>query len=249
MSKGKGKPPAVQFYAGDFLNGTTYMTNAEVGLYIRLLCLQADQGPVPDDVNKISRVYGPEVPTLWDAVRAKFVEGPTPGTMVNVKMCQVVEAREAFRERQSAKGKASAESRSGSNSGSTTVEPNINHGSTTVEPKRDGDRVLTQERKERVREPRIIPLDMSEQMAAAIARWEQHRVEKRNKLTPSTREAFLKKCKAWGDLRAIAAIDHSIAQGWTGCYEPTQTTSHAQQTDEERRAERNRIIAERYPRG
>ena len=38
------KPPAFQFYADDFLAGTATMTSAEVGAYIRLLCLQWSQG-------------------------------------------------------------------------------------------------------------------------------------------------------------------------------------------------------------
>jgi len=34
------KDPAVLFYTSDFLTGTATMTNEEVGMYIRLLCLQ-----------------------------------------------------------------------------------------------------------------------------------------------------------------------------------------------------------------
>lgn len=38
------KPPAFQFYADDFLSGTMNLTNAEVGLYVRLLCVQWTKG-------------------------------------------------------------------------------------------------------------------------------------------------------------------------------------------------------------
>ena len=34
------KDPAVLFYTSDFLTGTMTMTNDQVGMYIRLLCLQ-----------------------------------------------------------------------------------------------------------------------------------------------------------------------------------------------------------------
>lgn len=38
------KDPAVLFYYQDFLVGTDFMTNEEVGIYIRILCHQADKG-------------------------------------------------------------------------------------------------------------------------------------------------------------------------------------------------------------
>lgn len=40
--------PAFQFYVDDFLGGTTHMSNEEVGLYIRLLCMQWSHGIVTD---------------------------------------------------------------------------------------------------------------------------------------------------------------------------------------------------------
>ena len=43
------KAPAFQFYAADFLVGTSDMTNEEVGIYIRLLCHQWAKGFVLKD--------------------------------------------------------------------------------------------------------------------------------------------------------------------------------------------------------
>lgn len=56
--------------------------------------------------------------------------------------------------------------------------------------------------------------------AEAAARWERHRSEIKHKLTPEARKAWLKKCADIGEARAIAAIDHSIANGWQGMFEP-----------------------------
>ncbi len=39
-----GKDPAFLFYSGDFLCGTMTMTHRQVGVFIRLLCLQHQQG-------------------------------------------------------------------------------------------------------------------------------------------------------------------------------------------------------------
>ncbi len=57
---------------------------------------------------------------------------------------------------------------------------------------------------------------------AAWGEWAQHRKEIRKKLTPSTAEQQLKKLASMGAQRAIAAIHHSITNGWTGIFEPTE---------------------------
>jgi len=50
------KDPAVLFYFQDFLVGTEFMTDDEVGKYIRILCHQADKGPLTEyQVKKICK--------------------------------------------------------------------------------------------------------------------------------------------------------------------------------------------------
>lgn len=50
----KGRAPAFQFYADDFLAGTMTMTNEERGAYISLLCLQWSKGFVTElDIQRI----------------------------------------------------------------------------------------------------------------------------------------------------------------------------------------------------
>lgn len=52
--KEKGRAPAFQFYADDFLAGTMTMTNEERGAYISLLCLQWSKGYVTElDIQRI----------------------------------------------------------------------------------------------------------------------------------------------------------------------------------------------------
>jgi uncharacterized protein YdaU (DUF1376 family) len=53
-TKPKGRAPAFQFYADDFLAGTMTMTNEERGAYITLLCLQWSKGFVTElDIQRI----------------------------------------------------------------------------------------------------------------------------------------------------------------------------------------------------
>ena len=64
-----------------------------------------------------------------------------------------------------------------------------------------------------------LPFDSAE-FRLMWAVWEQHRKEIRKKLTPTTTRLQLKKLAAMGETRAIAALKHSIEQGWTGIFEP-----------------------------
>lgn len=43
------KNPAVLFYTGDFMTGTLFLNNEEVGAYIRLLCMQHQKGHLSEE--------------------------------------------------------------------------------------------------------------------------------------------------------------------------------------------------------
>lgn len=43
------KDPAFLFYSNDFLSGTMLMSNEEIGIYIKLLCLQHQQGHLKEE--------------------------------------------------------------------------------------------------------------------------------------------------------------------------------------------------------
>jgi hypothetical protein len=51
--------------------------------------------------------------------------------------------------------------------------------------------------------------------------WRKHRTEIRKPLKPTATNQQLTKLKEMGEQRAIAAIKHSIGNGWTGIFEPT----------------------------
>lgn len=73
-------------------------------------------------------------------------------------------------------------------------------------------------------EPIDIPSELRESkpFCAAWAEWLTHRKEKRSPLTPTTAKNQLKKFVEWGPERSVAAIEQSIANGWTGVFEPKQ---------------------------
>jgi uncharacterized protein YdaU (DUF1376 family) len=67
--KTMAKDPAVLFYTSDFLTGTMFMTDEQVGVYIRLLCAQHQHGGRID--TNVLRSYCERI-TGGDTVYAKF---------------------------------------------------------------------------------------------------------------------------------------------------------------------------------
>jgi uncharacterized protein YdaU (DUF1376 family) len=62
------KDPAFLFYPSDFNMGTMFMSNEQVGIYIRLLCAQHQHGGLIDKASFNATVNGSEI------IRSKFVE-------------------------------------------------------------------------------------------------------------------------------------------------------------------------------
>jgi hypothetical protein len=58
----KGKDPAFLFYSSDFLTGTMTMSNDQVGMYVRLMCLQHQKGKLTEkDMLNICKSYDEDV--------------------------------------------------------------------------------------------------------------------------------------------------------------------------------------------
>lgn len=85
------KDPAVLFYYQDFLVGTQFMTDAEVGAYMRLLCHQADKGPLTESqVMSICSACG-----FTKNIQDKF-ERDANGNFFNRRMRQEKEKRSKY---------------------------------------------------------------------------------------------------------------------------------------------------------
>jgi hypothetical protein len=68
------KDPAVLFYTNDFLSGTFTMTNEQVGMYIRLLCLQHQKGPLTEkDMLNICKTYDEDIWEKFENIDGRFV--------------------------------------------------------------------------------------------------------------------------------------------------------------------------------
>ena len=62
----------------------------------------------------------------------------------------------------------------------------------------------------------------NEPFEIAWSEWVQHRVEMKKPMTKMQATKQLKKLEVWGIDPSIAAIDHSIANGWLGIFELDQ---------------------------
>jgi len=79
------KDPSFLFYVNDFLSGTMFMTNEQVGIYIKLLCVQHQHGGIIDKDNFKFVSNG------HNLIKDKFIE--TEDGFFNVKMAKVMEER------------------------------------------------------------------------------------------------------------------------------------------------------------
>jgi len=88
----KQKDPAFLFYFQDFLLGTSFLTDAEVGAYIRLLCHQADKGHITSHM--IKTIGGQH----WESFKDKFVEIPDEGVFINPRLQEEMRKRKEYAE-------------------------------------------------------------------------------------------------------------------------------------------------------
>ena len=108
--------PAYSYYPDAFEHGTATMTLSEVGAYQRLLNYQWSNGSIPGDnlgrIAVILRCTERTAKSVWTIVSEKFVKHDQ-NVWKNARMEEERAKQAAYREVQSARGKASAEKRWG----------------------------------------------------------------------------------------------------------------------------------------
>ncbi len=246
----KRKAPAFQFYADDFLAGTSDMSAEEVGGYIRLLCHQWTKGGIPNDEDRAGRIAGLMGSPSVGYVLAKF-SLCEDGMLRNARLEQVRAEQAAFRAKQSTAGRSGAEKRWGKcpddgnpngepiatpmaerwpedSSPSPSPTPKIQIQSKVQSP-------LTPQRGEEVIEkPTRSPwevkfgLELPERLRTdecieAAKLWLAYKAEKRQGYKPIGLKAAM---TGWGTKYTAeqfpAFVRHSIAEGWQGIYPPRE---------------------------
>lgn len=89
MAINNKKTPAFLFYSSDFLTGTMFMTNEQVGAYIKLLCVQHQYGHL--SLEQIRNIAGEQT----EVVLTKFIVDDK-GLFYNAKLDNILVDREKF---------------------------------------------------------------------------------------------------------------------------------------------------------
>ncbi len=92
--------PSFQFYAQDFLTGVMYLTNEEIGMYIKMLAKQWTDEKIPK--KRLGFLVGCEWDDLSDELKSKFIENE--GFIFNERLENERKKRLAFLEKQRANG-------------------------------------------------------------------------------------------------------------------------------------------------
>jgi uncharacterized protein YdaU (DUF1376 family) len=116
----KQRPPAFQFYAKEFLAGTTNMRMAAVGAYIRFLAHAWDGNPIcsiPADDYSLFKLSGADSKEEWnevkDQVLAKWEPREIDGQkrLVNLRLLAYFKELAEHHKEMSDRGKKGAEAR------------------------------------------------------------------------------------------------------------------------------------------
>lgn len=130
-----GKAPAFQFYASDFLSGTTFLSAAAVGAYIRMLAQSWEHGPIPDTPMALHKAMGlgpldPSAEAIWSELSCKWKRSKNGWT--NDKLERVRREQIEYRKGQHRAGIASGRKRR-----ELSRERSFNGRSTTVVTERE----------------------------------------------------------------------------------------------------------------
>lgn len=237
------KPPAFQFYASDFVASTIDMSAEEVGVYIRLLCYQWDNGGLPNDTEKLERIAGCSGNAVAQA-RHKFGICQD-GKLRNDRLEQVRGSAEAYRQKQSEKAKnrwksagkhSSAQARH--KLGISSALPKHMHMDMPEACSPSPSPILLEKESKGADAPDVfdglIEELQSDAFKAAWKRYTAYRAERKlQKLKRVSVLAQWEKFAEWGQESAIAAINETIRQGWTGIFEPKAKPVAASATDED----------------
>lgn len=68
------KPPSFDFFPDDFIAGTYHLPAEAVGIYVRLLCYQWNNGSIPSDENELARVAGVDAAAMRPHMRTVMLK-------------------------------------------------------------------------------------------------------------------------------------------------------------------------------
>lgn len=214
------KPPYFPFYPKDFSadDAVEAMSTTAVGAYILLLCKAWHQEPpatLPDDDRLLARWSRLSLDE-WSEVKPEVIAAFTlcgDGRWQQKRLRnEYAKYRETSRKNREAAKQRWAKEKGDANAMRTHSERNAN-----AMPRASDSGSNSAPKDSSTEIPKILN---TERFRAQWEAWKQHRRETRKKLTPTSASRQLKRLEKMGHDNAIAAIEHSIANGWQGIFEP-----------------------------
>ena len=203
------KDPAFLFYSSDFLTGTMFMSNEQVGLYIRLLCAQHQHGGRID--TNVLRAQCDSI-TNGASVYSKFQHDESGSYSLRLEKEMLIRKEKGLKAKESV-NKRWEKHRNESNTNvlrSESVNESVNETGIVIRDRGAGERVK-------------IKTDTYGLFEPLVKKWiDYKKVEHRETYkTQATLDEFVKKLIDYsgGDFhRAEKIIDNSIANRWKGIF-------------------------------
>ena len=193
------KDPAFLFYSSDFLTGTMFLTNEQIGIFIRLLCVQHQKGRLREkDMLKICKTYDEDVFEMFTK--------DDENLFYNERLEVEVNRRKAY-----------SESRRNNRKKKTTPTPKKT--SLTYDKHMETETETETVNKNKKENTIIVYPFSDESFVKAWDLWKQYKKEiKKSYNSKLSEQAALKSIGKMADdsSDAIEIIEHTISRGWIG---------------------------------
>ena len=231
------KPPAFQFYAQDFLTGVMYLTNEEIGIYIKMLAKQWTDGKIPK--KRLGFLVGLDWDNFSDELKEKFTDlGPH---IFNERLEKEREKKQKFIDKQAENGKKGGRPKAAKplkSKDKTQTKPNpLNN----QNPNESQKKPLEEEKEDRrmKKEKEIEKGGMGEKTILPWetenfkVQWQHWKIYKKKEFgfqfkSPQSEQAALTELanKSNGEEKTAIKIMHqSMSNGWKGFFELKNNTN------------------------
>lgn len=213
------KDPAFLFYSSDFLTGTMFMSDEQVGKYIRLLCAQHQNGRItPAQMHRLCHGNA-------DAEILEKFDRDDKGNFFNARLEEEIEKRSQYSEKQSERAKKRWKKTN------TDALPSESDGNAVAMPKiedenenenKDKNKGVVGEKNKKPKKPDLILDHCPPHLLKGLELWLPYKAEKRQKYTQRGIEtAFTLWARDYPTEDAfISAVRFSMSQNWSGIFPP-----------------------------
>ena len=256
------KAPAFQFYAQDFLTGCTYLTNEEIGMYIKMLCKQWTDGSIPK--KRLGFLVGCDWDNISDELKGKFKDF---GEHIANERLEIERSKKKnFIEKQAENGKKGGRPKKNKNPESienieeeTQIKPNplskINPNKNQKKPLEEEDRSMKYEEEKEIekgnRKKALVPKSKIEIVKEEVVfpfdtenfkvQWQLWKAYKNKEFgfkykSLQSEQAFLSELanlSESNEQKAVAIMHQSMAKGWKGIFQLKNNNNAATRSNEQ----------------